>query len=219
MTQFYHAIPMQKFVTVSSLKKLAGLSLLAYSLTVLPAKAVDPSELRLDAFNPESSDYGKCENNVPAVLDRLAADPFNPSLAQPSLWLNRDVFAARARFSSKLFENWLVCPSANSDRGRIDLVVNGQLWGLLDYFERYELLQQFGNGSDQPDQQFKSGYNLRVFSRQNPKMPLAHYTCMSHPSSMAKALESEAKAPKASAPSCRIYIHDANNGFGIPAPL
>jgi hypothetical protein len=227
MTQFYDAIPMQKFVTVSSLRRGTSLgllgslltSLLAYSLTGLPAKALDPSELRLDAFNPESSEYGKCENKMPAVLDRLAEDPFNPALTQPSLWLNRDIFASRARFSSKLFENWLVCPSANSDRGRIDLVVNGQLWSLLDYFERYELLQQFGNGSDQPDQQFKSGYNLRVFSRQNPKTPLAHYTCMSPPSSMDNAPEPEANAPKASSRRCRIYIHDANNGFGIPAPL
>jgi hypothetical protein len=215
---------MQQLVKVSSefksrCKICLGLTLWVFSFTGLPAKAVDPSDLRLDAFNPESIEYGKCENKLPAVLDRLAEDPFNPALAQPSLWLNRDIFASRARFSSKLFENWLVCPSANSDRGRIDLVVNGQLWGLLDYFERYELLQQFGNGSDQPDQQFKSGYNLRVFSRQNPKSPLAHYTCMSPPISMDNATESEANAPKAPSRRCRIYIHDANNGFGIPAPL
>ncbi len=209
-TQFYDAISMQKFVAVSLIKKLAGFSLLVYSLTALPAKALDPSDLRLDSLNLESSQYGKCENQVPAVLDRLPEDPFNPSLAQPSLWLNRDIFSARARFSSKLFENWLVCPSVNSDRGRIDLVVNGQLWGLLDYFERYELLQQFGNGSDQPDQQYRAGYNLRVFSRQNPQKPLAHYTCTSAPTS----IDTHSKAPR-----CTIYIHDANNGFGIPAPL
>ncbi len=212
---------MQKFITASSLKIWTGLILSV--LIALPAKALDPSELRLDALNPDSPEYAKCENKIPAVLDRLPDDPFNPSLAQPSLWLNRDVFAFRARFSSKLFENWLVCPSVNSDRGRIDLVVNAQLWGLLDYFERYELLQQFGHGSDQPDQQFKSGYNLRVFSRQNPKNPLAHYTCMSAPASLATFLGTrivpEAPAPKASSRHCRIYIHDANNGFGIPTPL
>jgi hypothetical protein len=186
-----------------------GLICLAHSLVVLPAKAVDPSELRVDAFNLESPEYGKCENKVNAIGDRLAEDPFNASLSQPSLWLSRDIFASRARFSSKLFENWLVCPSTNSDRGRIDLIVNAQLWGLLDYFERYELLQQFGNGSDQPDQQFKSGYNLRVFSRQAPKTPLAHYTCTAAPIDTA--------VPKTRR--CRIYINDANNGFGIPAPL
>jgi hypothetical protein len=212
---------MQKLINTSA--RWAGLMLLASSgFIALPARALDPSELRVDAFNPESPEYGKCENKVPAVLDRLPEDPFNPSLAQPSLWLNRDVFAFRARFSSKLFENWLVCPSLNSDRGRIDLVVNGQLWSLLDYFERYELLQQFGHGSDQPDQQFRSGYNLRIFSRQNPKNPLAHYTCLAAPLTTAlvtTALETsvEATAPKVSR--CRIYIHDANNGFGIPAPL
>lgn len=144
------------------------------------AQALDLRGFRVDALNTESPEYGKCEDNVPAVLDRIAEDPFNPNLTQPSLWLNRDIFAFRARFSSKLFENWLVCPSLNRDRGRIDLVVNGQLWGLLDYFERYELLQQFGNGSDRPDQRFKSGYDLRIFTKQGGN-PLAYYTCLSTP--------------------------------------
>jgi len=94
------------------------------------------------------------------------------------LWLKNK--AELDFYKSKLFENWLVCPSLNRDRGRIDLVVNGQLWGLLDYFERYELLQQFGNGSDRPDQRFKSGYDLRIFTKQGGN-PLAYYTCLSTP--------------------------------------
>jgi len=193
---------------------------LAYCVVVLPANAIeDPSDFRPSSVDIESSEYGKCENQVPGVQDRLSEVPFDPALAQPSLWLNRDLFAFRAKFSTKLFENWLVCPSTNSDRGRIDLVVNGQLWGLLDYFERYELLQQFGNGSDQPDQRFKSGYNLRVFTRQvqiqgQVQKPLATYTCLS--TDRSSQVQSSQVTPSRN---CSIQIQDANNGLGVRAPL
>ena len=199
----------------SIIVSLVGFNLLAYNALLLPANATeDPSKFRPDSVDIESPEYGKCENQVPGVQDRLSEDPFNPALAQPSLWLNRDLFAFRTKFSTKLLENWLVCPSTNSDRGRIDLVVNGQLWGLLDYFERYELLQQFGNGSDQPDQRFKSGYNLRVFARQGQipgqgQKSLATYTC----------LQTDRPSPVTLSRNCSIQIRDANNGLGLRAPL
>lgn len=218
-------IPMHQILDSSSIiTSFVRFNLLAYSLVycvvALPANATeDPSNFRPNSVDIESSEYGKCENQVPGVQDRLSEVPFDPALAQPSLWLNRDLFSSRAKFSSKLFENWLVCPSTNSDRGRIDLVVNGQLWGLLDYFERYELLQQFGNGSDQPDQRFKSGYNLRVFTRQvqiqgQGQKPLATYTCLATDRS-SPILSSKAKPSR----SCSIQIQDANNGLGVRAPL
>jgi hypothetical protein len=198
----------------SIIASLVGFNLLAYSALSLPVNAAeDPSNFRPDSVDIESPEYGKCENQVPGVQDRLSEDPFNPALAQPSLWFKRDLFAFRTKFSTKLLENWLVCPSTNSDRGRIDLVVNGQLWGLLDYFERYELLQQFGNGSDQPDQRFKSGYNLRIFARQfqiqgQGQKPLATYTCQIDDRS------SQATPSR----NCSIQIRDANNGLGLRAP-
>ena len=197
----------------SIIVSLVGFNLLAYSAVSLPANAIeDPSNFRPSSVDIESPEYGKCENQVPGVQDRLSEVPFDPALAQPSLWLNRDLFASRAKFSSKLFENWLVCPSTNSDRGRIDLVVNGQLWGLLDYFERYELLQQFGNGSDQPDQRFKSGYNMRIFTRQvqiESQKPLATYSCL--------GTERTSNGPRSR--NCSIQIRDANNGLGVRTPL
>lgn len=197
----------------SMILSLVGFNLLSYSVLSLPANATeDPSNFRPSSVDIESPEYGKCENQVPGVQDRLSEVPFDPALAQPSLWLNRDLFASRAKFSSKLFENWLVCPSTNSDRGRIDLVVNGQLWGLLDYFERYELLQQFGNGSDQPDQRFKSGYNMRIFTRQvqiESQKPLATYSCL--------GTERSSRVPQSQ--NCSIQIRDANNGLGVRTPL
>ena len=161
---------------------------------------------------------------MPGVQARLSDAPFDPALAQPSLWLNRDLFAFRASAGKKLFENWLVCPSTNSDRGRIDLVVNGQLWGLLDYFERYELLQQFGNGNDQPDQRFKSGYNLRIFTRQaqiqgQGQKPLATYTCTVSERSTTDPSGTLPSAQLTPSRSCSIQIRDANNGLGTRAPL
>lgn len=210
----------------SIVSALVGFNLLAISVASLPANATDPSDFRPNSIDIESADYGKCENQVPGVQDRLSEAPFDPALAQPSLWLNRDLFAFRAKFTTKLFENWLVCPSTNSDRGRIDLVVNGQLWGLLDYFERYELLQQFGNGNDQPDQRFKSGYNLRIFSRQvqiqgQGQKPLATYTCLPTDRSPVPSATLPSVTLPSATPSrnCGIQIRDANNGLGTRAPL
>jgi hypothetical protein len=185
------------------------------------AQAMDPSEFRVEALNPESPQYGKCENQVPAVLDQIPGESALSELMTPSLWLNRDLIAARGRFSDKLLEKWMVCPSSNSDRGRIDLVVNGQLWGLLDYFERYELLQQFGNGSDIPDQRFKSGYNLRIFTKQGGDS-LGSYTCNVNPIVSVPIVnlnDVTRDSQKISSRRCRIEIRDANNGLGVRAPL
>lgn len=211
---------MRQFRPSSSIiSALVGVNLLAVSVASPPANATDPSDFRPNSIDIGSADYGKCENQVPGVQDRLSDAPFDPALAQPSLWLNRDLFAFRSKTTAKLFENWLVCPSTNSDRGRIDLVVNGQLWGLLDYFERYELLQQFGNGNDQPDQRFKSGYNLRIFTRQvqiqgQSQKPLATYTCL--PIDRSATLPSAQVTPSRN---CSIQIRDANNGLGTRALL
>ena len=217
---------MRQFRPSSSiLSALVAVNLLAVSLASSPANATeDTSNFRPNSIDIESPDYGKCENQVPGVQARLSDAPFDPALAQPSLWLNRDLFAFRASAGKKLFENWLVCPSTNSDRGRIDLVVNGQLWGLLDYFERYELLQQFGNGNDQPDQRFKSGYNLRIFTRQaqiqgQGQKPLATYTCTVSERSTTDPSGTLPSAQLTPSRSCSIQIRDANNGLGTRAPL
>ena len=49
-------------------------------------------------------------------------------LTNPSLWW------ASERFGGQLLDTWLVC----QDERRVTIIVNRQVWTLLDYLERYE---------------------------------------------------------------------------------
>ncbi|MEG3839939.1 hypothetical protein [Microcoleus sp. herbarium14] len=77
----------------------------------------------------------------------------------PSLWL------AQKQFGGKLLDRWFV------DRGNtwVILIVNRQLWSLLDYMERYQFVNRFGTVASE------YGYNLRVCNRQGTA--LAVYSC------------------------------------------
>jgi hypothetical protein len=78
----------------------------------------------------------------------------------PSLWWSKEQFDP---FAGRLIANWLAYP----EEKRIDLVVNWQLWTILDYLSRYRLINQFGTVARD------YGYNLRVFNQQ--KKCLATY--------------------------------------------
>ena len=80
-------------------------------------------------------------------------------LTTPSLWW------AREQFAGKMLNNWIAYPTEK----RVDLVVNRQLWTLLDYMDRYRFVNEFGNVARD------FGYNIRVFNPQ--RTLLAAYTC------------------------------------------
>ena len=84
-------------------------------------------------------------------------------LTIPSLWW------AKEQFGGKLLDNWLAYPTDGTTAARIDLVVNQQIWSLLNYLERYEFVNHFGTVARD------YGYNVRVFNYQ--KELLATYTC------------------------------------------
>ena len=77
----------------------------------------------------------------------------------PSLWWTKE------ELGSKLLNNWLAYP----DEHRVDLVVNRQLWTLLDYVGRYRFVNRFGTVAKE------YGYNTRVFN--DLGIALATYTC------------------------------------------
>lgn len=88
-------------------------------------------------------------------------------LTVPSLWW------ADEQFGDKLLENWLAYPN----KKRIDLIVNRQRWGLMDYYERYAFVHRMGAVVRGNSETGETGYNLRVFNRQEPALCLAAYTC------------------------------------------
>jgi hypothetical protein len=88
----------------------------------------------------------------------------SPPLSQaeksvPSLWL------AQKQFGGALLDRWYVDPSNTW----VIIIVNRQLWSLLDYMERYQFVNRFGTVSSQ------YGYNMQVCNRQGTA--LAVYSC------------------------------------------
>lgn len=81
-------------------------------------------------------------------------------LMLPSLWWTQSQVANNPQFSNKLLENWIAYPGYSQDPGRVDLVVNRQLWSLLDYLQRYEFVNRFSAIAR------GYGYNIRVFDNQ-----------------------------------------------------
>ncbi len=84
-------------------------------------------------------------------------------LTVPSLWW------AQEQSENKLLGNWIAYPATNSQPGRVDLIVNEQIWNVLDYLERYNFVNHLGSVAQ------SYGYNIRVFNYE--KEPLATYTC------------------------------------------
>lgn len=81
-------------------------------------------------------------------------------LTLPSLWWTQTQVAKNPQFGNKLLENWIAYPGYFKTPGRVDLVVNRQLWSLLDYLQRYEFVNRFSAIARE------YGYNIRVFDNQ-----------------------------------------------------
>jgi len=81
-------------------------------------------------------------------------------LALPSLWWTQAQIANNPQFGNKLLENWIAYPGDVKEPGRVDLIVNRQLWSLLDYLQRYEFVNRFSAIAH------GYGYNIRVFDNQ-----------------------------------------------------
>ncbi|MBE9197848.1 MULTISPECIES: hypothetical protein [unclassified Nodularia (in: cyanobacteria)] len=94
----------------------------------------------------------------------MTANTINPEgLTTPSLWWEKE------NSENKLLDNWIAYPPKEEEPARVDLIVNQQIWNLLDYLERYDFVNRLGSSTR------KDGYNLRVFNYQQNL--LATYTC------------------------------------------
>jgi hypothetical protein len=99
----------------------------------------------------------------------IAADSIAPKgITIPSLWWAKEQFDP---FAGKLIINWLAYPQQQ----RIDLLVNWQLWTLLDYLKRYRFINNFGTIARE------YGYNLRIFNQQNECLAIYRYNSHLNP--------------------------------------
>lgn len=74
-------------------------------------------------------------------------------------------------FDGKLVQNWLAYPQ----KQQINLIVNWQLWTLLDYFGRYRFVNQFGTVAR------KYGYSLSIFNQKDQCLASYKYNSTSIP--------------------------------------
>jgi hypothetical protein len=86
----------------------------------------------------------------------------------PSFWWATEQFDP---FGGKLVRNWLAYPQAQ----QINLVVNWQLWTLLDYLGRYRFVNQFGTVARE------YGYSLNVFNQKKQCLATYKYNSQSNP--------------------------------------
>ncbi len=84
-------------------------------------------------------------------------------LTIPRLWM------AKNSTERKLLDNWIAYPSSKEEPARVDLVVNQQIWSLLDYLERYDFINRLGTAAR------RDNYNVRVFNYEQEI--LGAYTC------------------------------------------
>lgn len=80
----------------------------------------------------------------------------------PNLWWAKEQFDL---FDGRLVTNWI----ADTEQKNIDIIVNRQLWSLLNYLERYRFVSKFGTVARE------NQYNLRVFNQQ--QKCLVTYLC------------------------------------------
>jgi hypothetical protein len=99
--------------------------------------------------------------------DVITADTISANrLSAPSLWWTRE------QLPNKLVLNWLAYPQ----RKHIDVVVNPQFWNILDYPERYQLVNRWGTVAR------KHGFDVRIFNlRFSEQKPIVAYTCTHNP--------------------------------------
>jgi hypothetical protein len=143
---------------------LTGVGLLFSALAILTPQLTGAQMASIPTPSLEPLETKLLEQEtLPPDCNCVTARTISPtSLTNPSLWWAKEQFN---EFNGKLIQNWI----AYRDKKRVDLVVNRQLWTLLDYLGRYSFLSKYGTAAR--DYQ----YNVRVFNERAALV--ATYSC------------------------------------------
>ncbi|WP_414618809.1 hypothetical protein [Calothrix sp. CCY 0018] len=131
------------------------------TLSIFPVQFVQARDSRIPAPSQEPLELDLLINPRDNII--TADTIYQKQLTVPSLWW------AQEQSENKLLDNWIAYPANNAQAGRVDLIVNEQIWNVLDYLERYKFVNLLGTEAR------TYGYNIRVFNYE--KEPLATYTC------------------------------------------
>lgn len=121
--------------------------------------SLEPLDLR--AF--EQVGLPTCPDNPLPGTAKTALTICHSRLTHPSLWW------AKQLYGETLVDNWVTYMGAPNEPGRVDVVVNPQVWNTWNYLDRYSFVERFGVAAQ------RQGYNVRVFDWQSRF--LAAYTC------------------------------------------
>lgn len=182
---------LQNLVSVSLFFATLGMGQAAISKT-----ALQPSTAPL---NVEMMQEGVCPSGATGISNTSVSQT---QLTEPSLWWIRDQIRAQEQYGSKFIDRWLACRSG-TEPNRVDVMVNSQIWSLLDFFERYEFVNRFGTVTT------GYGYNLRVFNGQGSM--LAAYTC-----NFAETVATKQDSANAQPLSCEVFDASARTNFWSP---
>lgn len=138
-------------------KLIEALLLLLAALPLVPGETAMARTLSTAEFCQLPIEPNPAVNNV--ITSKMISEE---GLTVPSLWWTKEQFDP---FGGKLVNNWI----AYRNEHRIDLIVNPQLWTLLDYLGRYRFVNKFGTAA----RDYR--YNLRVFD--DRQQCLATYIC------------------------------------------
>jgi hypothetical protein len=107
-------------------------------------------------------------DQIVAYRNLVASTKTTPNATQYSFWWAALQFDP---FDGKLVQNWFAYPQ----KQQINLIVNWQLWTLLDYFGRYRFVNQFGTVAR------KYGYSLNIFNQKDQCLASYKYNSTSIP--------------------------------------
>lgn len=121
-----------------------------------PAQAIDPEMIDLLTRPLETAPAEACRSRMDLeVVTRQTIcqkGTIDTGLTEPSLWWVYE------QFGEGILQNWFAFPGTEDSVGRVDLLVNEDVWNDANYLNRYVFINQFGTVA----QQF--GYNIRVFN-------------------------------------------------------
>ena len=161
---------------------LIGLLTLVFATTAIAQTNTSSVITQNKAQNNDTQDnnfsLGGC-NNLPASVlipsRELKTSPkvsdsqaSLPPVTQAKLWWAAEQFDP---FEGKLVQNWLT----QHHKKQINLVVNWQLWTVLDYLGRYRFVNQFGTVARE------YGYSLNIFNQKEQCLAVYKYNSLGNP--------------------------------------
>ncbi|HEY9763076.1 MAG TPA: hypothetical protein V6D07_11165 [Trichocoleus sp.] len=141
------------------------------------------------------------------VSDETTSDT-HPTL--PSLWWSRDQLPRRLG-GNRLINSWLAYRILDPSVRVVDVSVNSQIWSILNYTERYAVLNQFGTAAKD------YGYSLRIFqgSIYSPQI-IGVYVCdFGQQSSSENGSSETVPLLENAGPTSEIPCHASLDLFGI----